>query len=124
MRQRSLNCIVAVYATVLIAGCSVVATEKQEDLGLGIVSGTLGAQQAQVARAVPSGAQAVVAGQIQQLEGGAYVITDQAGAERRVPHDENTRIDRPGHVGDWIEAVIDHQGRAVRIRNIDGETES
>jgi hypothetical protein len=36
-----------------------------------------------------------------------------------VAHDENTRIDRPAHVGDWVEVFVDGKGRAVLIRNID-----
>ena len=42
-----------------------------------------------------------------------------SGAERRVGHDENTRIDRPAHVGDRVEAFVDDRGRAVLILNID-----
>jgi hypothetical protein len=53
------------------------------------------------------------------VEGGAYVIQEANGIERRVAHDENTRIDRPAHIGDWIEAFMDDNGRAVLIRNID-----
>jgi hypothetical protein len=53
------------------------------------------------------------------VEGGAYVVQEVSGLERRVAHDENTRIDRPAHVGDWIEVFVDGQDRAVLIRNID-----
>jgi hypothetical protein len=53
------------------------------------------------------------------VEGGAYVVQEVSGLERRVAHDENTRIDRPTHVGDWIEVFVDGQDRAVLIRNID-----
>lgn len=42
-----------------------------------------------------------------------------SGVEHRVAHDEHTRIDRPAHVGDRIEAFVDDSGRAVLIRNID-----
>jgi hypothetical protein len=41
--------------------------------------------------------------------------------EVRLPVDENTRIDRPAHVGDWIEAQMDQAGRARIIRNIDDQ---
>jgi hypothetical protein len=37
-----------------------------------------------------------------------------------VPHDENTRIDRPAHVGDRIQSWLDRHGRAVLIRSLDG----
>ncbi len=58
-------------------------------------------------------------GQVTAVEGGAYVILEFGGVERRIAHDENTRIDRPAHVGDRIEAFVDGKGRAVLIRNID-----
>jgi hypothetical protein len=58
-------------------------------------------------------------GQVTAIEGGAYVLRDVRGIESRVAHDENTRIDRPAHVGDRIEVFIDDRGRAILIRNID-----
>jgi hypothetical protein len=58
-------------------------------------------------------------GQVTAVEGGAYVLQEPGGIERRVAHDENTRIDRPAHVGDWIETFLDDSGRAILIRNID-----
>jgi len=39
-------------------------------------------------------------------------------ASNRVAHDENTRIDRPAHVGDRIEVFADDKGRAVLIRTL------
>lgn len=48
------------------------------------------------------------------------VIRDVQGKEIRVPHDENTRIDRPAHVGDCIQSWLDHHGHAVLIRSLDG----
>lgn len=45
-----------------------------------------------------------VVGQVQVLEGGAYLIRDAQGQEIHIPHDENTRIDRPAHVGDRIQS--------------------
>jgi hypothetical protein len=36
-------------------------------------------------------------------EGGAYVLQEVSGVERRVAHNEHTRIDRPAHVGDRIQ---------------------
>jgi hypothetical protein len=61
-----------------------------------------------------------VVGQVQAVEGAAYLIRDTHGRELRIPHDENTRIDRPAHVGDQIQSWLDRHGRAVLIRNLDG----
>lgn len=104
----------------LSVGCAV-DRETQEHLGRGIVVGTLGAQQEQVGAPIAMGSAQVVVGQVLQLEGGAYVVRQFDGAERRLPLDENTRIDRPAHVGDRIEAYLDGSGRALHIRNIDHE---
>jgi hypothetical protein len=95
--------------------------QTQEHLGLGIVVGTLGAQQEQVGASIAAGSAQKVVGQVVKLEGGAYVVQQLHGAERRLPLDENTRIDRPAHVGDRIEAYLDDSGRALLIRNIDQE---
>ena len=110
----------AVLGTSLLgAGCTIVGTSGQEDLGRGIVRGTLGAQLAGEARSsIPANVFAL-SGQVTAVEGGAYVLQELSGVERRVAHDENTRIDRPAHVGDRIEVFIDDKGRAVLIRNID-----
>lgn len=62
-----------------------------------------------------------LSGQVIKIEGGAYIVRPAKGLERQIPHDENTRIDRPAHVGDRIEAWLDDRGRAVVIRNIDHE---
>ncbi|NWF74468.1 MAG: hypothetical protein HXY51_15705 [Nitrospirae bacterium] len=92
---------------------------RQEDLGQGIVRGTLGAQPAgNVRLSMPTDAISLL-GQVTAIEGGAYVLQDVSGIERRVAHDENTRIDRPAHVGDRIEVFIDDRGRAILIRNIE-----
>lgn len=48
------------------------------------------------------------------------MIRDAPGKDIRIPDDENTRIDRPAHVGDRIQSWLDRQGRAVLIRNLDG----
>jgi len=93
---------------------------SQEERGLGIVQGTLGAQRAG-ATSTP-GAE-TVKGQVLIIEGGAYVIKEFSGQERRLPLDENTAIDRPVHVGDSIEAHLDPASRALLIRNIDQEVE-
>jgi hypothetical protein len=106
---------------ILATGCaqsSVSGPSAQEYLGRGIVSGTLGAQQ-QIA--LPSGEPATlsVIGQVQALEGAAYLIRDAQGKDIRIPHDQNTRIDRPAHVGDRIQCWLDHRGRAVVIHSLD-----
>jgi hypothetical protein len=89
-------------------------------MGEGIVRGTLGAHPDWQAGLAPAGS-TVVAGQVLDLEGGAYVIQQHDGIQQRLSHDENTRIDRPAHVGDNIQAWIDDRGRALVIRNIDHE---
>jgi len=107
---------------VLVTGCAqsvVQGHSSQEYLGMGIVSGTLGEQQ-RVAQCVGEPSSLSVVGQVQALEGGAYLIRDVQGKEIRIPHDENTRIDRPAHVGDRIQSWLDRHGRAVLIRSLDG----
>ena len=113
-------CLITVLGTSLLgAGCDIAGISKQEDLGQGIVQGTLGAQQSgDVRLAMPTNVSSLI-GQVTAVEGGAYVLQEVSGIERRVAHDENTRIDRPAHVGDRIEAFVDDKGRAVLIRNID-----
>ena len=106
-------------ASLLGAGCNIAKTSEQEDLGRGIVQGTLGAQPGgDVRLAMPTNVFSLK-GQVTAVEGGAYMLQDVSGAERRVGHDENTRIDRPAYVGDRIEAFMDDKGRTVLIRNID-----
>jgi len=113
-------CFTAVLgASLLGAGCNIARTSTQEDLGQGIVQGTLGAQQTgDVRLAMPTNVFSLI-GQVTAVEGGAYVLEEVSGIEHRVAHDENTRIDRPAHVGDRIEAFVDDRGRAILIRNID-----
>ena len=106
-------------AGLISAGCNIAGTSGQEDLGRGIVRGTLGAQLAgDVRLPIPAHAFAL-SGQVTAVEGGAYVLEEVSGIEHRVAHDENTRVDRPAHVGDRIEAYGDDKDRAVLIRNID-----
>ena len=105
--------------SLLAPGCNIVEISRQEDLGQGIVRGTLGAQPVgDLRHAMPTNAFSLL-GQVTAVEGGAYVLQDLGGIEHRVAHDENTRIDRPAHVGDRIEAFLDDKGRAILIRNID-----
>jgi len=111
-------------ASLLGAGCNIAGTSKQENLGQGIVRGTLGAQSTGEMRlAMPTNVLSLP-GQVTAVEGGAYVLQDVSGVEHRIAHDENTRIDRPAHVGDRIEAFVDDRGRAVLIRNIDHDERS
>lgn len=93
---------------------------NQEQLGLGIVLGTRGYQEVQKDLGLPSDTQ-TKEGQVVAIEGAAYVVQDITEQEHRIPVDQNTTIDRPAHVGDWIEAYLDDHGRAVHIRNIDEE---
>ena len=120
MVWRTRCCIVIVLGMSLLgAGCNTMETSKQEDLGQGIVWGTLGAQPTGQMRPTTPTNVLSLPGQVTAVEGGAYVLQDVSGVEHRVAHDENTRIDRPAHVGDRIEAFVDDRGRAVLIRNID-----
>src|SRR3979409_1400131 len=106
-------------ASLMGASCNIAGTSEQEDLGRGIVRGTLGAQSiGEMWLAMPTNVVSLP-GQVTAVEGGAYVLQDVSGVEHRIAHDENTRIDRPAHVGDRIEAFVDDRGRAVLIRNID-----
>jgi hypothetical protein len=114
------RCFMMVLGTSLLgAGCNIVGTSGQEDLGQGIVRGTLGAQLAGEARSSIPAHVVALSGQVTAVEGGAYLLQEISGVEHRVAHDENTRIDRPAHIGDRIEAFVDDRGRAVLIRNID-----
>mgnify|MGYP003449746492 FL=1 len=104
-----------------ITGCTQAALQgpsPQEHLGMGIVTGTLGAQSPTAATSGEQPAGSLV-GQVQAVEGGAYLVRDVRGQEHRIPHDQNTRIDRPAHVGDRIQSWFDRQGRAVLIRSLD-----
>lgn len=113
-------CLISVLgASLLGAGCNIAGTSTQEDLGRGIVRGTLGAQPAGDVRLARPTNTVSFTGQVAAVEGGAYVVQEVSGLERRVAHDENTRIDRPAHVGDWIEVFVDGKGRALLIWNID-----
>lgn len=114
--------VIAVYVLVL-AGCASGGSGREESLGLGIVRGTLGAHSdGHLLPAQPAGRHATK-GYVLAIEGGAYVIRLPDDTERRVALDENTRIDRPAHVGDRIEVFLDDRERAVLIRNIDYHTD-
>ena len=94
---------------------------EQAALGMGIVVGTRGYQEIQQELAQPDASAQTVEGQVTKIEGAAYLIKDHAGHVLRLPLDQNTVIDRPAHVGDWIKAYLDEHGRAIFIRNIDEE---
>lgn len=107
----------------MLTGCGSTEGTREESLGVGIVQGTLGVQsEGQIRLARPADTQ-FIQGSVLLLEGGAYVLRLLDGSERRVALDENTRIDRPAHVGDRVEAFLDDSGRAVLIRNIDHRTD-
>jgi len=113
--------VVGIVISLTGVGCSSVGPSMtQEAMGEGIVRGTLGSHPDWQSRLVPPHAREV-SGQVVALEGGAYVVQENGDVRYRLPHDENTRIDRPAHVGDRVHAWIDERGRAVLIRNIDHE---
>ena len=118
-------CLMGVLGVSLLgAGCNNAEMSRQEDLGRGIVWGTLGARPAvEVRRTMPTNVFSI-RGQVTAVEGGAYVLQESSGIEHRVAHDENTRIDRPAHIGDRIEVFLDDKGHAVIIRNIDQDERS
>ena len=94
-------------------------TSHEVALGLGIVEGTKGYQQLQEDPTMSNGVVKKVRGQVHHIEGAAYVVHSETYNEVRIPVDENTRIDRPAHKGDWIDAYVNEAGRAVVIRNVD-----
>ena len=96
-------------------------SSDQEQLGLGIVVGTRGYQEVQQDLTSPGAFSLVVEGQVIKIEGAAYVVKEASQVERRIPLDQNTTIDRPAHIGDWIAAYLDNRGRALHVRNIDQE---
>lgn len=106
----------------VLGGCAIPSPDpkRQEDIGLGIVEGIKGYRQLQKDH-LSFMAIKKVQGQVLQIEGAAYVVHLRNRTEARLPVDEHTRIDRPAHVGDWIEAHLDQSGRAMIIRNIDDE---
>jgi len=94
---------------------------RQADIGLGIVEGTKGYQQLKEDLMLRNDVVERIRGQVHQIEGAAYVVHTQAHSEIRLPVDETTRIDRPAHKGDWIDAYVDEAGRAMFIRNVDDQ---
>jgi hypothetical protein len=119
MRMTGWGLLSVMGAGLLSTGCHLRGSSTQEDLGRGIVRGTLGVRLAGDARLKIPANVFSVRGQVTAVEGGAYVLQEVNGIERRIAHDENTEIDRPAHVGDRIEAFMDDRDRAVLIQNID-----
>lgn len=110
----------------LTLGCSnnpQIIHSDQEALGTGIVVGSIAERQKQQATFTSWPSALTVRGQVRKIEGAAYVVTSLKGNEFRISVDQETSIDRPAHVGDWLEAYIDDSGRAVQVRNIDEEIE-
>ena len=97
------------------------SSTRQADIGLGIVAGTTGYQQLQEELSLRAGIVRSVRGQVHRIEGGAYVVLTENQSEVRLPVDEDTRIDRPAHKGDWIDAYVNEEGRALVIRNVDDQ---
>ncbi len=105
-------------------GCATQAPEmntRQADIGLGIVEGTKGYQQLEEDLLLRTGIVRSIRGQVHHIEGAAYVVYTENQSEVRLPVDENTRIDRPAHKGDWIDAYVNEEGRALVIRNVDDQ---
>lgn len=119
--QGLMRVLVLLTGLVGCAGNQAPVDSEQVHLGMGIVEGTKGYQQLQQEDWSSNGTMKIVQGQVLQIEGAAYVVHRTGQIDIRLPVDENTRIDRPAHVGDWIEAQLDQDGRARIIRNIDGE---
>ncbi len=115
--------VLCILSLVWLTGCVSQMSEPtsyQSALGLGIVEGTKGSRQLQedsmTGRYVRR-----VRGQVHHIEGAAYVVHTDSQQEVRIPVDENTRIDRPAHKGDWIDAYMDEDGRTIRILNVDDQ---
>ena len=115
------TCLMGIIVNVSCATSSVEKNTRQADIGFGIVEGTKGYQKIQKEFRSIDGPTVTVQGQVFQIEGAAYVVHTQDNLEVRLPIDENTRIDRPAHVGDWIRAYVDRAGRTRLIQNIDDQ---
>ncbi|MGB0909559.1 MAG: hypothetical protein ACPGYT_04300 [Nitrospirales bacterium] len=105
-------------------GCSTgpqTVHSEQESLGKGIVLGSITEQSKQQTIFTSWPSSLTVKGQVSKIEGAAYLVTNAEGREIRLPVDQDTMIDRPAHIGDWIKAYTDSSGRALQIRNVDQE---
>jgi len=122
--MRCLQGVMFLLSVVWLAGCmnqTPEPTSHQSALGMGIVEGTKGYQQLQEDLMMRNGVVKLVRGQVHHIEGAAYVVHTKTQGEVRLPVDENTRIDRPAHKGDWIDAYVNEAGRAIVIRNVDDQ---
>ncbi|GJL55771.1 MAG: hypothetical protein NPIRA02_29030 [Nitrospirales bacterium] len=116
--------LLSILTSTLAYGCSTATNtlqSDQESLGKGIVVGSLAEQEKQLRMMATWPSTQTVIGQVEKIEGAAYLLTNNAGDSIRLPVDQETMIDRPAHVGDWLRAYTDNHGRAVQIRNIDEE---
>ena len=113
--------IMSVAGLTACASQAPVSTSHQESIGLGIVEGTKGYQQLLEDPMMRNGVVTKVRGQVHHIEGAAYVVHTESQSEVQVPVDENTRIDRPAHKGDWIDAYVNEAGVAIFIRNVDDQ---
>ncbi len=113
-----------IIASTLSVGCSSsprVIHSDQESLGTGIVVGARSEQQKHQTIFTEWPPTLIIKGQVLKIEGAAYLVKNMERGDIRLPLDQETTIDRPAHVGDWIEAYTDDSGRALQIRNIDEE---
>lgn len=116
-----ITCLIVLGVSGCVTEPEIKQDTSQEYLGLGIVLGTRGYQEVQKDLASPGAFSLALEGQVIKIEGAAYVVKEVTQQERRIPVDQNTTIDHPAHVGDWIAAYLDSHGRAIHIRNIDEE---
>lgn len=121
MRLQGIVCMMSVVWLTACASQAPEPTSYQAALGLGIVEGTKGYQQLLEDPTMGNGVVTKVRGQVRHIEGAAYIVHTKSHSDVRLPVDENTRIDRPAHKGDWIDAYINEAGVAIFIRNVDDQ---
>lgn len=64
----------------------------------------------------PSNSPSTVAGEVSQIRGNVYIITDKNGNEVRLPIAQDIRFDHVPQIGDWIEAEVSEDGLTRYIR--------
>ena len=121
MRLQGIVCMMSVVWLTACASHAPEPTSYQAALGLGIVEGTKGYQQLLEDPMMRNGVVTKVRGQVRHIEGAAYIVHTKSHSDVRLPVDENTRIDRPAHKGDWIDAYMNEAGVAIFIRNVDDQ---
>jgi hypothetical protein len=122
--MRWLQGVMFLLCVVWLTGCvnqTPEPTSHQSALGLGIVEGTKGYQRLQEDLMTRNEVVRKIRGQVHHIEGAAYVVHTENHSEVQLPVDENTRIDRPAHKGDWIDAYVNEAGRAIVIKNVDDQ---